>query len=223
MQKLNYSNHVCYQSTINMETLSIFEQLKTSPDAVLVINQFQEYMKSEAQKRKEFYDLIHENMKAEFINGEIVFHSPVRMKHLWVSSNLSASMVHHVKAHQLGFVGIEKMMIELSRNCYEPDIVFFRKEIADKFTDNQKLFPVPDLVIEILSESTRKNDYGVKIQDYAAHKVGEYWIVDADTEKIEQYLLLEGAFYLHNSLEKTGTITSLVVSGFTLTLESIFQ
>ncbi|MEY4539280.1 MAG: hypothetical protein RLZZ306_1037, partial [Bacteroidota bacterium] len=30
--------------------------------------------------------------------------------------------------HQLGFVGIEKIMITLTRNDYEPDICFFKKE-----------------------------------------------------------------------------------------------
>lgn len=200
----------------------IFQQLKDSPDAVLIVNQFQTYLKTEKDKRQEFYDLVHENIKAEFINGEIILHSPVRMKHLVVSSNVSFELMSYVKNHNLGFVGIEKMMITLSRNNYEPDIVFYRKEVSQTFKDDQKLFPAPDLVVEILSESTRKNDYGIKFRDYAAHEVGEYWIIDADAETLEQYVLLEGKFELQSKLNKTGVLTCLVVNGFRLDLSKIF-
>jgi Uma2 family endonuclease len=200
----------------------LFQKLIESPDAVLVMNRFQEYLKTESQKRKEFYDLVHEDMKAEFINGEIVLHSPVRMKHWLVSSNIAFELTSFVKKHQLGVIGVEKVMIELSRNNYEPDIVFFRKEIANAFKDEQKLFPAPDLAVEILSESTRKNDYGIKFQDYEAHNVGEYWIVDPENAIIEQFVLLEGKFYLHNKLEKKGVLTSLIVAGFQIDIEKIF-
>jgi Uma2 family endonuclease len=177
----------------------------------------------ESEKRKEFYDLIHENIKAEFINGEIVLHSPVRMKHLIASSNVSYELMKFVKEHDLGFVGIEKMMITLSRNNYEPDIVFYIKEVSKKFTDDQKLFPAPDLVVEILLESTRKNDYGIKFRDYAAHNVGEYWIIDADAETIEQYVLIETQFELQNKLTKNDVLTCLVVNGFKLDLAKVFN
>lgn len=201
----------------------LFQELKNSHDAVLILRRFQAYMQTEeAKKRQEFYDLVHENIKAEFINGEIVMHSPVRYKHWRVSAELVFELTAHSKKYNLGEVGVEKVMIELSRNNYEPDIVFFRKEVADKFVANQKLFPAPDLVVEILSESTRKNDYGVKFYDYAAHDVGEYWIIDPENGILEQYVLLENEFYLHNKVEKTGFITSLVVPGFVLDVAKIF-
>lgn len=200
----------------------LFERLLEAPDAVLVMERFQTYLKSEKSKKQAFYDLVHENMKAEFINGEIVMHSPVRMRHLVLSSNLSFELLAYVKQNDLGFVGIEKMMIELSRNCYEPDIVYYRKEVAATFTDSQKIFPAPDLVVEILSESTEEKDYGIKFRDYEAHGVGEYWIVDADKRKLEQYLLLEGKFYLHNSLGETGRLISIVVPGFEVQLTKVW-
>lgn len=200
----------------------IFQQLKDRPDAALIVNKFQAYLNTEAAKRQAFYDLVHENIKAEFINGEIVLHSPVRRKHWQISSKVSKQLMNYVDDNNLGEVGVEKVMISLSRNNYEPDIVFFRKEICDTFTDEQKLFPAPDLVVEILSESTRKNDYGIKFQDYAAHDVGEYWIIDPETETIEQYALIEGKFELQNSLTQKGTLICLVVNGFHLDVASIF-
>ncbi len=53
-----------------------------------------------------------------------------------------------VNKNNLGEVGAEKVMIALTRNDYEPDISFFSKEKASKFTDDQMLFPAPDFVVE---------------------------------------------------------------------------
>lgn len=203
--------------------IDIFEELVKCPDAVLVVKRFESYLKEEQLKRQAFYEMLHENVKAEFINGQVILHSPVRLKHLKVSSNISKVLLNYVTEKRLGFVGIEKMMIELSRNCYEPDIVFFGKEKADSFQDDQKLFPVPDLVVEILSESTRENDYGIKFKDYAAHGVKEYWIVCPDEQQVEQYVLQNGLFVLVEKLLQKGHLKSYVISGFETDVASFFN
>ncbi len=203
--------------------MTLLEQLKKAPDMALIVQKAQIFLKKEAEKRHEFLEMVHEDVKAEFINGEIVLHSPVRMAHLRVSSRLSKYLMNHVDDHDLGFVGIEKMMITLSRNCYEPDIVFYRKAVAKTFTADQKLFPAPDLAVEILSESTRKNDYGIKFQDYAAHNVGEYWIVDAENATVEQYVLIEEKFELQARLGKTDKLASVIVHKLVIDLSKVFE
>ncbi|MCC5946113.1 MAG: Uma2 family endonuclease [Bernardetiaceae bacterium] len=202
--------------------MTLLEQLKQAPDAVLIMQKVQTHLKEEAEKRREFLDMVHEDIKAEFINGEIILHSPVRLAHLRVSTNLSMEMASYVRQHDLGFVGIEKMMITLSRNCYEPDIVFYRKAVAEEFTDDQKTFPAPDLAVEILSKSTQKNDYGIKFRDYEAHGVGEYWIVDAEKAIIKQYVLVEEKFELQAELTAHDTLHSIIINKFALDLAKIF-
>jgi Uma2 family endonuclease len=85
----------------------------------------QSIIESERSERERFYNLIHENVKAEFINGKIVFHSPVRSRHWETAINLSSLLNIFVRNNNLGRVGAEKVMIRLTRNDYEPDIVFF--------------------------------------------------------------------------------------------------
>jgi Uma2 family endonuclease len=77
-----------------MTAQDLFQHLKESPDAVLIIDEFQKYLKTEAQKRQEFYDLVHEDIKAEFINGEIVLHSPVARKHWLINSRVSKQLMN---------------------------------------------------------------------------------------------------------------------------------
>jgi Uma2 family endonuclease len=192
----------------------LIEQLMAQPDFPTIAEKIAELVKEEQKKRLQFYELVHEDHHAEFINGEIVFHSPVKRKHWKISAKLSSRLVDFVDKNQLGEVGIEKVMIRCTRNDYEPDICFFAKEKARHFTSDQLLFPPPDLAVEILSESTKKIDYEVKMADYAAHGVLEYWIIDPDQQSIEQYLLPENEsdYILHTKL--SGSIKSLAVKGF---------
>ena len=54
----------------------------------------------------------------------------------------------------------------------------------------------PDLVVEVLSPSTAKNDRWQKARTYAAHGVPEYWIVNPMDRSVEVYLLVNGRFTL---------------------------
>ena len=104
----------------------ILNEIKNSPEIALLANDIHSIIESERSERERFYNLVHENVKAEFINGKIIFHSPVRSRHWLASMNISSAIHQHVKKHKLGRVGVEKVMIRLTRNDYEPDIVFFR-------------------------------------------------------------------------------------------------
>lgn len=203
--------------------LEIVKQIKHSLDFMTVFQQLQEAVEIEKAKRQEFYDLIHENINAEFINGEIILHSPVMRRHWKVSSSLSARLISHVEDNDLGEVGVEKVMIRLTRNDYEPDIVYFGKAKSDLFTEKQLLFPAPDLIVEILSESTKLNDRTIKFDDYARHDVKEYWIIDPEKKCIEQYVNHNNVYELYQKLTQTGLLQSIVIDGFFLNIEDIFK
>ncbi|MEM8862748.1 MAG: Uma2 family endonuclease [Chloroflexota bacterium] len=177
---------------------------------------------SEEQARIDFYNQIDEDDKAEYINGEIIMHSPVKLWHSNASSNLATLMHVYVQVNDLGLIGVEKLMISLTRNDYEPDIVFFRKERAADFEPKQMRFPAPDLIVEILSDSTAENDRGVKYEDYGAHGVEEYWIIDPEAETVEQYLLKDGEYKL--ALKSAdGTLKSQAMAGFNIPIRAIFD
>jgi Uma2 family endonuclease len=180
------------------------------------------YMREEALRRKEFYELIHENVKAEFINGQIIYHSPVMRSHWRVSMNVSRELSNHVERFDLGEVGVGKVMISLTRNDYEPDIVFFSKEKSSNFTKEQMHFPAPDLAVEILSDSTKKNDREIKFLDYASHGVKEYWIIDADKNTLEQYINTGNEFQLVH-IFADGILKTDTIKGFEIEVVKIFE
>lgn len=197
------------------------QQLLRSPGLPVYVRQFQSLLQAEREKRKRFYEEMSEQQKIEFINGEIVVQSPAKWRHTVASQNLFTLLSLYVSEHNLGSVGQEKVLITLTRNDYEPDVCYFGPEKARTFTPDQMRFPAPDLVVEVLSPSTKLNDRGIKFVDYAAHGVAEYWIVDPDAEMIEQYVLEDEIYQLRVKTD-TGTVRSVVVKGFAVPVCAVF-
>jgi Uma2 family endonuclease len=207
---------------VTATTDEIVRQLMQSPRLPQLTRQFQAILRAEQEQRQRFYEEMSDAQKTEFINGEIIVHTPVKLRHSNASDNLFALMRAYVQKHALGLVGHEKLLVTLTRNDYEPDICFFGQAKAQTFTPDQVRFPAPDLVVEILSESTEAVDRGIKFEDYALHGVAEYWIIDPNQESAEQYLLQDERYGLAVKV-KTGTIQSVVISGFDIPVRAIFD
>jgi Uma2 family endonuclease len=188
-----------------------------------LIDELSERWAAEQQKRHQFWAAVDENRKAEFIEGKIIYHSPVYGRHWMISTKLLTRLLPFVEQHDLGKVGCEKVMIRCTRNDYEPDICFWKKEIADRFQPLQSAFPPPNFIIEILSSSTEHRDRGIKFMDYALHGVEEYWIIDPEAMSIEQYSLNSASQYELQAKATHGEIKSNVIIGFNLPVEAIFK
>jgi len=200
----------------------LLEQLLRSPRLPQLVRELETVIEDEAAQRNAFYEQITEVDKAEFINGEVIFHSPVKLRHNDISINLLLLLRAYVAQHELGYVGHEKILVSLTRNDYEPDICFFGRKKSNKFTPDQMLFPAPDFVVEVLSKSTAANDRGIKFDDYASHGVTEYWIIDPVLEMVEQYRAQNGVYELVIKAQ-SGTVRSFAVDGFEIPVRAIFD
>ena len=116
------------------------------------------------------------------------------------------------------------MLNRFTRNDYEPDICFFGIEKARQFSKGQMVFPVPDLVVEVLSfiPEALKRDRKTKFEDYELHGVSEYWLVYPRAETIEQYILSAGKYELEVKSAE-GNIHSKVVEGFSIPIGAAFD
>jgi Uma2 family endonuclease len=195
-----------------------------TPDLPLKIVAATQMLRREAELRERFRDEIQPHEKGEFINGEKIMHSPARESHNHVSSLIVGILGTYVRVHRLGVLRYEKALCGFSRNDYEPDIAWFGPGKTTSITPETTVYPVPDFIIEILSPATENRDRGVKLEDYAAHGVAEYWIVDADKRTIEQYLLDDGAGEYHLA-EKLGhgDITPRSFPGLAIPLAALFE
>ena len=200
----------------------LLAQLLRSPRLPIVAEQLDALLADEAQRRAHFIDTVLESDKSEFINGEPIVHSPVKFQHNVVTKRLLVLLDTYVTMGGLGYVGYEKLMVSLTRNDYEPDICYFNAAKAAAFQPDQMRFPAPDFIVEVLSASTEANDRGVKFDDYAAHGVAEYWLIDPDTQTVEQYRLHTDVYELAIKAQ-SGELHSFAVPGFTIPVRAIFD
>jgi Uma2 family endonuclease len=189
------------------------------PEAVAVL---QDSLTAERARRERFYEEVTDDVKAEFINGEVIMHSPAMARQTSARLRLTKLLDTYVSLHRLGLVHDEKSLCVFPRNDYEPDVVFFSREKAALIQPTTLKFPIPDFVCEVLSESTEARDRGVKYRDFEVHGVGEYWLVDAETELIEQYLP-RGSRYELALKSGSGEIVSTVVQGFRIPVRALFD
>jgi Uma2 family endonuclease len=196
--------------------------LLQSPNLREILDELEQAWTDEQKRRHEFWADVDETRKAEFIMGEIIYHSPIYGRHWKASTRITRRLIPYVYDNDLGEVAYEKAMIRLTRNDYEPDICFWTKERAIDFGSKQSAFPAPDFVVEILSDSTKDRDYGIKMTDYALHDVKEYWIIDTENHSVEQYLLKNKTFELSQKL-KDGIIVSEIIAGFSISIKEIFE
>lgn len=201
---------------------AMLEPLLKSPQLPRHLAELQEAMEAEKARRHRFYEEMTPEQKIEFINGQVILHSPAKLRHVAASALLHRLLSFYVDTRKLGLVTHEKLLICLERNDYEPEICFFRAERARHFHPDQMRFPAPDFVVEVLSPSTEAVDRGVKYEDYAANGVGEYWIVNPATEQIEQYLLENGRYGLRMH-EKRDSVQSAVIPGLTIPVRALFD
>ena len=200
-------------------------QLLESPKAPQIIQQVQAILNDEKTRRQAFYEWMDDDVKAEFINGEIVVHSPALHRHNSAVMFLSTLLNAFVSERDLGIVLVEKTLIELTRNSYEPDICYFGPAKAATIKPDLLYYPAPDLVIEVLSKSTQKNDREIKFEDYATHGVAEYWIIDPTRQTIELFTLdADTEAYALVGLYRMGDmVSSRQLVGFTIPVKAAFD
>ena len=96
-----------------------------------------------------------------------------------------------------GYVFVDDVDVYLKDGpLFKPDLIVVLKKNDDIIDWHKGIYGSPDMIVEVLSKSTRKNDLTIKKDAYEANGVREYWIVDPWAKIIDVYLLREGKYYL---------------------------
>ncbi len=92
--------------------------------------------------------------------------------------------------------------------------------------DDAGCLGAPDLIIEILSDSTAKKDYNEKFNLYEENEVKEYWIVNPASQNIEIFSLIDGCFVslgLFNEKDGAETVQGNLFPELQIELKVIFK
>jgi Uma2 family endonuclease len=160
----------------------------------------------------------------EIIDGEhYVTPSPVT-KHQRVSLRLATAFQSAARGRNVGEVLAAPMDVVLSDlDVVQPDLLYVSAARA-AIVREKNVQGAPDLIVEILSESTRKTDEIVKRKLYERCGVREYWIVDPEVETVKIYRLTGKAYKRTAELSReTGdTITTPLLSKLKISLRDLF-
>ena len=106
-------------------------------------------------------------------------------------------------------------------NVRQPDFIFILNENLDIITE-RAVEGIPDLVGEILSPSTAKNDRKSKFETYQRFGVKEYWIIDPGLELLEQFILVDGRYVLSHVYERGETVKTSLLRCLSVSMDDIF-
>ena len=131
-----------------------------------------------------------EGERAELIDGQIYYMAPPLRIHQKLIFELSLSIGSYIKNKQgdceVYPAPFAVFLSENNKNYVEPDISI----ICDKSKLNEKgCAGAPDWIIEIVSPSSIRMDYHIKLFKYRTAGVKEYWIVDPAKKRITVYNL----------------------------------
>ena len=136
-----------------------------------------------------------EERPEEIINGRVVMMASPSLNHNIISGNLYRIFGNYLDGKPcMPFHDNTKVFLEKDER-YIPDVMI----VCDR--DKMRADGVhgaPDLVVEVLSPSTGRNDKRHKKDMYEKHGVREYWIVSPGEQSIEQYVLEDGRFVLRD-------------------------
>ena len=105
-----------------------------------------------------------------------------------------------------------------------PDVTVLTTAQWDAMSDREAVInlnePPPILVVEVVSPSTKTDDYRSKRSEYGLLEIPEYWIVDPLEEKVT-LCILEHQFYDSTEFRGNDLIQSLTFPDLNLTVAQI--
>jgi Uma2 family endonuclease len=173
------------------------------------------------------YLLIPEDgQRHEIIDGEHYVTAAPFIPHQRLSFELSARFRNYLKRRRLGRALAAPVDVLLSQHdIVQPDLLFISNERAGIDADGKNIKGAPDLLVEILSKSTRKLDEVLKLDLYERSGVLEYWIFDTDRRSVQVYRLENDRLVLAVTLSAAAgdVLMTPLLPGFRLPLAEIFS
>ena len=166
--------------------------------------------------------ILDDGRRHEILDGVHVM-SPVPLtRHQRLVGDLCFELRSFVREHGLGEMVVASFDVVLDASTIvQPDVCF----VADGrgIVDAVNCKGAPDLVVEVLSESTRRRDLTDKRLLFERFGVAEYWAVDPDAAEVQRFRLHDRA-YVRTVLRAEGcdALASERLPGFALSVADLF-
>jgi len=172
---------------------------------------------------EEFVSQRDEDIKAEWVDGEVIVAAAATTKHVLLVTFLHRTFGFFVEVKGLGVAYGPELEIRLGklRRRRVPDLLFVAADRLEIVKESH-VEGAPDLIVEIVSQDSVARDWRDKYMEYEAAGVQEYWVIDPLSKRVEAYKLGKNGQFTR-ILEKQKTIYSAVLPGFYLKPEWLWQ
>lgn len=165
----------------------------------------------------------------ELIKGKVQRMSPAPLRrHQFVSNNLSFELTSFFKKHPCNIyvAPFDVRLYKIDKNdnkvqtVVQPDI----SVICDSSKlDDRGCIGSPDLIIEILSKTSKKRDIHDKYDLYEENEVKEYWIVDPIDKTVDIFSLENNQYQVFaNYYEENNIIVGKIFPEMAIKWNDIF-
>jgi Uma2 family endonuclease len=163
-----------------------------------------------------------DGLRREIINGELYVTPAPSRNHQWLVGQLYRLIDDAARAADAGETYMAPVDVRLSPyDVVQPDIIFIARDRLEMWTEGQYVDGAPDIVVEIVSPSSKVIDLVRKAALYATSGVAEYWTVDPGKEWLSINVLRDGR-YEAVALDADGRLRSVVLAGATIEPDALF-
>lgn len=173
---------------------------------------------------EDYRELPNDGRRYEIIDGGLFVSPAPTVRHQRIVGRLFNALYNHVEAARLGEVLQAPLDVVLGdHDIVQPDIVYIspgRQAILEEAC----IQGAPDLVVEVLSPTSRRTDERTKRLLYAQFGIPEYWLLDPDLE-LAKVFRLEGRAYPEPRVleaERSEELTTELLPGFRLAVARVF-
>ncbi len=168
----------------------------------------------------EFLALPESNLPMELLNGEIIMVPAPSISHQLVTGN-AFLILHTLKPDGVVMFAPTDVYFD-DENTVQPDVLWCSAQnthcirVEDHYWQG-----APDLIVEVLSPGTGRQDKNAKFNLYQKYGVPEYWIADPVHKVLEVWQLQDGRYTRQGAYGPEDTFESAVL-GKSVDVSKIF-
>ena len=148
---------------------------------------------------------------------------------IFCSSTRSGSNCQPIETSAFGVIvaiaggGECKLLIDGLESERHPDLAIYKTTLRKGISDDEIWSQwIPEIVIEVVSASSRYRDYEEKPEEYLRFGVREYWIVDPETGVLKVFRRSRGR-WAERTIKPPQVYNAPLLPGFEFSIETAFK
>lgn len=178
-----------YQTIVALETvLAMYSYIDQDGSYVGAVHETAALYHGKGEQTADDYYALPDDIRAELIDGRIYYMASPTNAHQEILGELYYLIKDYIRRNQgsckVFLSPFDVRLDQDDKTIVQPDLIITCR--PDRLM-RRGLNGAPDFIIEIISVSTSKRDYAIKMQKYWDAGVQEYWIVDSYKKHIVTY------------------------------------